>query len=829
MPHIDPHSFELPAAEIADKVNEALSGNDVIIITAPPSAGKSTLLPITMLSAVADEQKILMLEPRRIAARQIAARMSEMVGEKVGQTIGYRVRFDNCIGKNTRIEVLTEGILTKRLISDNELSDVSIVIFDEFHERSLFADTALALCRECQQILRPDLKIVIMSATIDTSELADKLDATVIESKGRMFPVETIHTTDCDIQSIAQQTAHYIREAHNQNEGDILAFLPGEGEIRKCEEMLTGAFPTTSIYPLYGMLPQAKQREAIMPSPQGQRKIVLATSIAETSLTIEGVRIVVDCGYCKQLAFDANTGLSRLETTRISQDMADQRRGRAGRLTNGICYRLWSKATESRMRSHRTPEIEKADLTQLTLDLAAWGETDVNNLVWLTNPPQQNITQAQELLESLGAIDEQKHITEHGKRLNAFPCHPRIAKMLCVAQSDYEKALATDIAALVEERDPLANETSVDINLRLEALRRYRQANSNNPTFDRIERIASQYRNIVKIGQSNDVVDCYVTGKLIAHAYPERVATAHEGHDATFRLANGTLAKTDNGDIMSREDWIAIAHLDARDGKGKIHLASPVDPTDLNQLIHEKKNVKWDSRAGLIVAQHESRIGKLVVASKPIHNIDRQTIDDAIIQAVKKEGLSMLNWDEDVEQLQNRISSLSQWHPEDSWPDVATEKLMMNAGQWLSPYLGKATTTAELKKIDISEALTYMLDFDKQNELNRLAPTHIKVPSGSNIKLKYQQNGTPPILAVRLQECFGLANTPTVDNGKQKVLMHLLSPGFKPVQITQDLKSFWDNAYFDVKKELKNRYPKHIWPEKPWEEPAIRGIKRNMH
>jgi len=822
----DYHRFNLPAAEIADTVNGTLNAKDSLIITAPPGAGKSTLLPLTMLSTLSEGKKIVMLEPRRLAARQIAMRMADMLGEDVGETIGYRIRFETAISAKTRVEVVTEGILTKMLQSDNELSDVGIVIFDEFHERSLFADVALALCRECQQILRPDLKIVIMSATIDSADLSEKLNAPIIESKGKMFPVETIYSGNCDISSITQSTFQVSREAYSQNQGDILVFLPGEAEIRKCEELLSHALPEAKVYPLYGALTPNQQKLAIKPDVDGRRKIVLATSIAETSLTIEGIRIVVDNGYCKQLKFDTNTGLSRLETVKISLDMADQRRGRAGRLTNGVCYRLWNKASESNMLQHRVPEIEQADLSQLVLDLAAWGESDANNLIWLTLPPKENIFKSRELLKLLGAINNDGHITPHGRELCQLPCHPRIAHMLSSAKGQDEKSLATDIAAIIEEKDPLAREAGIDINLRIEGLRRYRQGNDNNKTYERIEKIASQYRKLIKTEKSNGQFDYYATGTLIAHAYPERIATTHAGSNGVFRLANGAIASTLNTDILSKESWLSIAHLDARGGNGKIFLASPLDPNELKQFIRERDNIQWDSRKGSVVAQREQLIGKLVVATKPIHDVERKHIDEIIINAIKKDGLSMLDWNEDVEQMQNRITTVSTWHPELELPDVTTTSLMDSAGEWLLPYIGESTSTAELKKIDLAEAIKCWLDYDKAKELDKLAPTHIAVPSGSRIKLKYQPNGAQPILAVRLQECFGMADTPKVDNGHQSVIMHLLSPGFKPVQITQDLKSFWDNTYFEVKKELKRRYPKHVWPEKPWEETAVRGTKQ---
>ena len=816
----------MPVGEIVQEVNDALESRNTLIVTAPPGAGKSTLLPLMMMRSVGEGQKIIMLEPRRLAARQIAVRMAEMIGEKVGQTVGYRVRFETCVSQDTRIEVVTEGILTRMLLSDNELSGVGIVVFDEFHERNYNADLALALCRECQQVLRDELKIVVMSATIDVRTLSEKLGAPVVESRGKMYDVQTKYVGDCTLQNLSQSAAHWVREALVKEEGDILVFLPGESEIRQCETMLEGLSDVV-VSPLYGMLPQQKQRQAIMPDAEGRRRVVLSTSIAETSLTIEGVRVVIDTGYCRQMRHDVRTGMSKLETVRESMDMADQRRGRAGRLTQGVCYRMWSLATENQMQLHRSPEIERIDLAPMVLDLAMWGETDPMNMTWLTPPPRQSVEQGRELLVMLNAIDRQGRVTEHGKRLSVFPCHPRIAEMLSDAKTPYDKSLAADIAAILEEKDPLdRQEHGVDINLRIEALRRNRRDKRSSKTFGRIEKIAEQYRGMVKVDEDNDIVDCYKTGALIASAYPERIASAWAGNNAMFRLSNGQIAMAEHTDQLAHEPWLAIATLNAADDRGRIFLASPLDPTDLRSRIVEADNVAWDSRAGKVVAQREMRIGRLVLSAKPLHNIDRQEIDRVILAAIKKEGLSMLDFSRDsFVELQNRIQSVARWHEDKGWPDVSTQALMERADQWLSPYLGKSVTVADLKKIDIAEALLRSLDYDKQQALDKIAPTHVRVASGSNIKLEYQSNGGAPVLAVRLQECFGMAETPTVDEGRRPVVMHLLSPGYKPVQITQDLRSFWDGAYFEVRKELRSRYPKHVWPEEPWTEPATRRAK----
>ncbi len=820
---IDTHL--LPAAEIAEALNEALAERNTVVVSAPAGAGKSTLLPLTMLDALPSDGKILMLEPRRLAARQIACRMAEMVGEQVGEMVGYRIRFENRVSKATRIEVLTEGILTRMLQTDNELQGVSAVVFDEFHERSLVADVALALCRECQQVLRPDLRIVVMSATLDVDALSARLAAPVISCSGRMFPVEIRREVECDPMTIVQMVSHVVRKSFADDEGDVLVFLPGEAEIRQCEEVLESALPTARICPLYGMMPQTAQRAAIMPDKDGRRKVVLSTSIAETSLTIEGVRVVVDSGYCRRLKFDPNSGLSRLELARISLDMAAQRAGRAGRLSSGICYRLWSAATEERMRLHREPEIETADLAGLVLDLALWGESDFTQLMWLSPPPRGHVLQAQELLQMLGALDERNRITAHGRRVGHLPCHPRVAQMLLTAETPEAQALATDVAAVLDERDPLGREAGVDINLRIEHLRRFRSEKRGVRALSRVEKVAAQYRNLLKINADNGVVDVYTTGRLIAAAYPERIASAHAGNNAQFMLSGGNLAQIAHTDDLAHEQWLAVAHMDARDGLGKIFLASPLDPSDLRSHVVERENVSWNTKKGGIVAERELRIGRLVLSTKPLHGVGRERIEAAIVKAIETEGAHILNFDDELRQLQHRVLSLQKWNG--AWPDFSTTALLSTARDWLLPYLGNVTTAEQLKRVDIRNALLYSLSVEQQSELSRLAPTHVEVPSGSRIRLDYQANGDAPILAVRLQEMFGLEETPRVNGGRTSVVLHLLSPGYKPVQITQDLRSFWAEAYFEVRKELRRRYPKHVWPDDPIHEAPTRHAKRS--
>jgi ATP-dependent helicase HrpB len=824
----DYRSVNLPITEIVPDIQAKLSAQNTLIVNAPPGAGKSTLLPLTLLDAPwIGGKKIIMLEPRRLAARTIAMRMADLLGEEVGQTVGYRIRFENRVSAKTRIEVLTEGILTRMLQSDNALEDVAIVLFDEFHERSIYADVALALCRDAQQVLRPDLRIVVMSATLDMPQLTQLLQAPVAVSQGRQYPVEVVYTNSRDMMLIAELTSRTVAKAVNDDDGDILVFLPGEGEIRQCEELLRRSCPQMAIHPLYGQLPANRQYAAIMPDRNGKRKIVLATSIAETSLTIEGIKVVVDSGYGRTLRFDPSTGLSRLTTIEISKDSADQRAGRAGRLGPGKCYRMWGPADQHRMADHRVPEIVDSDLSSLVLDMAQWGITDIYKLTWLTPPPKGHISQATEILHQIDALENGK-ITSYGKQMAALPCHPRLAHMLIMAKEAQQLALAADLAAVLEERDPLPREAGIDINLRIEALRRHRADNRDGKNFVRIEKVAAQYRKLFSIEPNNGTVDPFETGLLLAYAYPERIACARPGNNAQFQLSNGSFAMASHKDDLAQEPWLAVAHLDARDGMGKIFLASPIDPKDLAPMVKTQQTVAWDTRKGGVIATNDLRIGSILLQSKPITNPNAQLIAKAICDAVAKEGERLLDFNDDVEQWQNRIQSLRHWHPEANWPDVSTANLLQTVHQWLMPYINNVKKPEDLKKIDLLNVLHHHLDWEKQSLLDQLAPAKIEVPSGSKIKLQYFANGASPVLAVRLQEMFGLADTPRVNNGKTAVLLHLLSPGYKPVQVTSDLKSFWNNTYFDVKKELRFRYPKHVWPDDPWTEQAVRGAKRRV-
>lgn len=819
--NFDPFTIQLPVTEIISDVRKELSSGNTLIVNAPPGAGKSTLLPLALLNEPwLDGKKIIMLEPRRLAAKTIAARMADLLGEETGETIGYRIRFETKISNATKIEVVTEGILTRMLHHDNALENTALVIFDEFHERNLHADLALALCREAQQIIRPDLRIMIMSATLNMPQLKSLLNAPVIESKGKQYPVEILYEGDADETLLPELTARIVYKVVHKHEGDTLVFLPGEAEIKKCADILETQLPDFKIHPLYGMLPHHEQFLAIVPNKFGKRKIVLATSIAETSLTIEGVRIVVDSGFGRSSKFDIKSGLSRLETNRISIDAADQRAGRAGRLSSGVCYRMWTMATHQRLAEHRIPEIMEADLTSLMLDMAKWGVSNIEQLTWLTAPPKNSLSQANETLHQINAL-ENNRITEHGKQIHQLPCHPRIAHMLLMASDTKAKQLATDIAAVLEERDPLPRDSGIDINLRIEMLRRQRGNNNLGNKFSRIEKNAASYRKLLNIDVDSTVYDTYDAGLLLAYAYPERIASAKPGNNAQFQLANGKIAAAGHKDDLAHEAWLAVANMDLRDGLGKIFLAAPLNPKDLLPMVKEQESIVWDTRKGGLIATKELKIGNIVLQSKPVNTHSEEQAIEAICKALEKEGENLLDFDAKMIQLQNRILSLRMWNLNENWADVSTEQLVKNVRNWLAPYLKGIKKAEDLKRIDVSEALYHSLDWEQQNQLNELAPSKLEVPSGSKIPIEYFANAATPVLSVRLQEVFGLSDTPTVNKGKVKVVLHLLSPGYKPVQVTTDLKSFWNNLYHEVKKELQRRYPKHAWPDDPWTANAV--------
>lgn len=835
--------MSLPIDAVLPQLISMLSSHASVILEAPPGAGKTTRVPLALLEQRwLDGKSILMLEPRRLAARGAAGFMAQCLGEEAGETIGYRVRFDNRISARTRVEVITEGILTRRLQQDPELSGVGLVIFDEFHERNLHSDLALSLCLDAQQGLRDDLKILVMSATLDGKRIAELLEAPVVRSEGRSYPVDIRYLPREPEGSIAEVMAASLRRILPETEGDVLAFLPGAGEIRRVEQLLgsTADDAGVAVYSLFGDLNFSDQEKAILPQPDGQRKLVLSTPIAETSLTIEGVTVVVDSGWQRVPRFDPRSGFSRLETVRVSRASAEQRAGRAGRLAPGTCYRLWGEQTQQGLVPYNAPEISEADLAPLALELAQWGVADAAQLVWLDAPPEAALSQAKELLFELDAVDGSGRITPLGERMAGLPLHPRLSHMLLRAESMGLGALACDVAALLSERDPLRQldgERRCDFPLRIDALRAHRERGNQGAreygadaaACARAERAARQWRKLLKLQVENRSIDEYQVGLLLALAYPDRIALQRPDEQGRYLLANG------RGAAMLREcatsmPWLVAASLDGRGGESRIFLAAPVDPVQLEVTFADQlgwqAQIGWDSRSEAVIAHEERRLGALVLASRPLQQLDPEAVSQAMLDGIRQMGLECLPWDEQSRQLLARVLSLRKWFSDESWPDYSDAALLSTLEHWLLPYLSGVSRRQHLAQLQLTEILRNGLEWSLQQRLEQAAPTVLSVPSGSRKKLLYSSGGEPPILAVKLQELFGLAETPCVADGRVAVMLHLLSPAQRPLQVTQDLKSFWDNTYPEVKKEMKGRYPKHPWPDDPWKAQATARTNR---
>jgi len=807
--------MDYPILEILDPIRKSFAEHSKLIIQAPPGAGKSTVLPIHLMNEKwLRGKKIIMLEPRRLAARSVAARMASLLGEELGKQAGYRIRFEKMTSKETRIEVVTDGIFNRMLQQDNALEEAGLILFDEFHERSLQVDFALALTLQCQQILRPDLRIGIMSATLETETIQRALDSCpVLTCDGKQFPVEIVYEAPRREDSIVTSVFRLLKKIKNQ-EGGILVFLPGAGEILKVYELIKNEGWTKNVFPLYGDLPFRQQQEAL--SGKG---IILATSIAETSLTIEGITAVVDCGYARTSKFNPNTGLSGLETVRVTCDAAAQRAGRAGRVSRGICYRLWSQATHHQLQPSRSPEIISADLSPLVLELASFGIYNPKELSWITPPPLAVCKQSAELLEKLEAFEGGK-ISEKGKAMAALGTHPRLARMLL----SKEKSLASDVAAVLEERDPV-REAGADISERIEALRRWRKgekATADVSILKRIDRVCRHWQKLLNAREDNTPPDSYKIGNLIAQAYPDRIAKQESKNGVRYKLSSGGMAELTSRDSLVREPWLAVAQMDSRLSAGKIFWAAPLNPDDVKPMIKERRQVKWDSERGLTATMDEG-IGNLVFKSRPLAKISEEERNAALCEAVRAQGEQLLPWDE-TEAWRARLLSLKHWGNE--VPDFSLKHLLSAPEEWLTPFLQQVNNKNDFQRLPLRDILSRRISWEILKKLDECAPDGIEVPSGSFVKLHYCEDGSPPVLKVRLQEVFGMQETPTVNKGKVKVIMHLLSPGYKPVQITQDMRSFWTTAYHQVRKELRIRYPKHEWPENPWTAQAVRGVKK---
>ncbi len=818
-------SDPLPVTDALPALREALGRERIVILTAPPGAGKSTLVPLELLHEPwLAGQRISILEPRRLAARTVAARMSSQIGEPLGGTVGYRIRRESRVSAATRIEVVTEGILTRTLLSQPDLSGCGLLIFDEFHERSIHADLGLALARRVQTLFRPDLRILIMSATLDEAALSKALGgAPVVSSAGRSFPVDIAYASD-DLNPERDPVpglAAAVRRALRTTEGDILTFLPGTSEISRAALSLQDlAASGLDVRPLHGDLNIEAQQAAILPGPN--RRVVLATNLAETSLTIEGVRVVIDSGLARVSRFDSGLGLSRLDTVRIARDNADQRAGRAGRLGPGNAFRLWTEATQRTLAGSRMPEIVDADLLPLALDLAIWGEADAS-LAWITPPQAGALGEARRILTGLGALMGEAS-TAHGRAIHDLGVHPRIGHLLIEGRRLGLGSLAADIAALLEERDILPRDAGADLTLRVEALRGRGRSSSTGGGVSRVRDIARDHRSRLKLDVrgTHDAIEG--VGLLVALAYPERVAQRRPGSTDRYRLATGRGAKLDIEDPLSHEEWLAVAHVDARDAEGRIFLAAPLD---IRTMEPETRDiVAWDEGRGAIVAQRVRRIGELVLDAKPLASVPDEVKVELLAGAIRSEGLLPQLLSLSSRSYQARVMSLRAWGRTDSFPDVSDTALLSSLGTWLLPGLLASRSRADLLRIDATAALTAILDWNQQRELSTLAPATIEAPTGSRIQLQYFEDGSSPVLAVRLQEIFGWLDTPTVNDGRTRVTLHLLSPGRRPVQVTQDLRSFWTSTYPEVRKELRSRYPRHSWPADPLTAAPIRGPKR---
>lgn len=824
---------KLPIEAVLPVLKHALGGHANAVLIAAPGAGKTTRVPLALLNeAWLAGNKIIMLEPRRLAARSAAKYMATAIGEAVGETVGYRVRMDTKVGPRTRIEVVTEGVLTRMLQDDPALDGVGLVIFDEFHERSLQADLGLALSLQTQELFREDLKLLVMSATLEAEPVARLLgDAPVVVSEGRAYPVETIYRPRPAGMYLEDAVATVVVDALRAHEGDILVFLPGIGEIRAVEAKLGGVVAEMNgrgvrILPLHGSLPIEAQDAAIAPNRTGGRKVVLSTSVAETSLTVEGITVVVDAGLMRVSRFSPRTGMSRLETVPVSAASADQRRGRAGRLGPGTCYRLWSREEQDRLAPRSIPEIMEADLSPLLLELAVWGAGDPAELAWLDSPPLPALQQAKELLAQLGAMDaDGGAVTAHGKRMSEYGVHPRIAHMLLKALPLGLGAVACELAVLLSERDIVKGRADADIRLRLEALHGRGGATVDEGVRRRLQDEAGRLKRGLGLsggGEGAGAADA--CGLLLAFAYPDRIARQRD--NGKYLLSGGRGAAFASGQALSREEWIVVADVDDAGTDSRIRLAAPLAYSNLlehlKEDMHEETDVYWDSESQTVRARTRRRLGAIVLEETPTHRPPAELVLAGLLKSIRAEGLAMLPWTRTARQYQERVLFVRRHDPE--WPDLSDGALSDHLEEWLSPYAEGMRGRSDLQRLNVKDLLEAMLSWEQRRLLDTYAPTHWTVPSGSRLPIDYADIDAPA-LAVRLQELFGLAETPRIAGGRVALTLHLLSPAQRPVQVTRDLASFWRSAYFEVRKDLKGRYPKHYWPDDPLEAQATRRAK----
>ncbi|MCF8982454.1 ATP-dependent helicase HrpB [Pseudomonas syringae] len=838
----------LPIDAALPALLKALHDRNEVVLQAPPGAGKTTRVPLALLDqSWLAGQTIVMLEPRRLAARAAAERMAKEIGEQVGETVGYRIRLESRVGPKTRIEVVTEGILARRLQDDPSLDGVGLIIFDEFHLRNLDADLALALALNGRELFREDLplKVLVMSATLDGERISALLNgAPIVSSEGRMYPVDVVWgKSPLPGEYVEPRVVSTCIDVLEEQVGSVLVFLPGQAEIRRVhrdlEEWLSKQPSDHAsrilLCPLYGELSLSEQRTAIEPAPSGKRKVVLATNLAETSITIEGVRIVIDAGLERVPRFDPRSSMTRLATQRISKASATQRAGRAGRLEPGVCYRLWSEAQHEQLSSFSAPEIQQADLAALALNLARWGVTP-DQLHWLDAPPTAAFSQACDLLCRLGALDANGVLTPHGQAMAQLPAHPRIAHLLIRGHDLSLSPQACDLAALLGERDILRG-AGADLHSRLTLLAgTERAARGAQGGVQRARQLSRQYRGYLRGAASSPVSDpdhSRWLGALLALAYPDRVAQQRRAGGAEYRLANGRAALFAEADALMKQPWLVIADLGSRQGQReeRIYLAAEFDPALFDSVLAEQvisvDQIDWDEREGVFRAERQRKVGELIISREPLTGLDETTRSHALLALVRRKGLELLPWTPELRQWQARVALLRGLDIEKSsaseWPDLSYAQLLATLENWLMPYLGKVTRLSHFSQLDLSSILRNLLPWPLPQQLEAQAPQTLQVPSGSNIRIDYSEH--PPILSVRLQELFGLSDTPRIANGRQVLKLHLLSPARRPVQVTQDLANFWRSTYIEVKKDLKGRYPKHYWPDDPLVAEATARVK----
>ena len=804
----------LPVAAIVPELLTALDASPQVLLTAPTGAGKSTWLPLQLLAHQGITGRIILLEPRRLAARNVAQRLAESLNEKPGETVGYRMRAQSCVGPQTRLEVVTEGVLTRMIQRDPELQGVGLVILDEFHERSLQADLALALLLDVQQGLRDDLKLLIMSATLDNGRLQQLLpEAPTLVSEGRAFPVERRYQPLATHLRFDEAVAIATAELLRNESGSLLLFLPGVGEILRVQEQLAGRVGSDILLcPLYGALSLAEQRQAILPAPPGRRKVVLATNIAETSLTIEGIRLVVDCAQERVARFDARTGLTRLITQRISQASMTQRAGRAGRLEPGICLHLLAKEQAERAAAQGEPEIVQSDLSGLLMELLQWGCTDPAQLNWLDTPPAINLQAAKRLLQMLGALEGDR-LSATGQKMAALGNDPRLAAMLVSANNNDEAATAAKLAAILEE-PPRGGSTDLAVAF-----------SRNQPAWQQ-----RSQQLLKRLNVSNGQPDSTLLPSLLAQAFADRIAR-RRGQEGRYQLANGMGAMLDADDASARHEWLIAPLLlqGSASPDARILLSLPLDIDRLIQmcpeLLQQSDTIEWDETQGTLKALRRMRIGQLTVKVQPLAKPSEDELHQAMLNGIRDKGLSVLNWTPEAEQFRLRLQCAANWLPEYGWPAVDDASLLSTLESWLLPHMSGVHSLRALKALNVAQALRGLLDWSMLQRLESSLPAHYTVPTGSRIAIRYHEDN-PPVLAVRMQEMFGEANTPTIAEGRVPLVLELLSPAQRPLQVTSDLSAFWKGSYREVQKEMKGRYPKHVWPDDPANTAPTRRTKK---